>query len=211
MKLSEQLKLARCERPDEWTIDRFIRLAAKMESTLKAAANWFEDPKFNCAWQDAADDCRKALDPNNVMVESSIPEGCALSDKGVLRGIPKADWPEGWEDVELEDGYVLAGYGDGGRAEINSRNQMEGRPDFWVQSTNCWEAILYALPTNAPQSHFDRFTYEALETEYATLRAQVQWLADSVIAANQTRMDVNPMECINANALALHLAHKAKE
>jgi len=24
-------------------------------------------------------------------------------------------------------------------------------------------------------------------------------------------MDVNPMECINANALALHLAHKAKE
>jgi len=35
--------------------------------------------------------------------------------------------------------------------------------------------------------------------------------ADSVIAANQTRMDVNPMECINANALALHLAHKAKE
>jgi len=152
----------------------------------------------------------EALDPNNVMAESSIPEGCALSDKGVLRGIPKADWPEGWEDVELEDGYVLAGYGDGGRAEINSRNQMEGRPDFWVQSTNCWEAILYALPTNAPQSHFDRFTYEALETEYATLRAQVQGLADSVIAANQTRMDVNPMECINANALALRLAHKAK-
>ena len=51
---------------------------------------------------------------------------------------------------------------------------------------------------------------EELQDRDDTFRRIVE-LADSVIAANQTRMDVNPMECINANALALHLAHKAKE
>ena len=39
MKLSEDLKLNRAERPDEWTMDRFIRSAIQLE----ARANGDED------------------------------------------------------------------------------------------------------------------------------------------------------------------------
>lgn len=34
MKLSEDLAYWRCERPDEWTMDRFIRKAKDLEDTL---------------------------------------------------------------------------------------------------------------------------------------------------------------------------------
>lgn len=35
MKLSEQLKKARADRPDEWVMDRYIKLAVEMENELE--------------------------------------------------------------------------------------------------------------------------------------------------------------------------------
>ncbi len=35
MKLSEDLKKCRCDRPDEWTIDRFIKKADRLEQCIQ--------------------------------------------------------------------------------------------------------------------------------------------------------------------------------
>lgn len=43
MKLSEDLKKWRAERPDEWTMDRFIAAAEKLEGKEKAYENIIED------------------------------------------------------------------------------------------------------------------------------------------------------------------------
>jgi len=43
--LSEDLKMWRAERPDEWTMDRFIRKAEKLESRhdpLQEVVEWLE-------------------------------------------------------------------------------------------------------------------------------------------------------------------------
>jgi len=34
IRLSEELKLARADRPDEWTMDRFIKIAKNLEAKL---------------------------------------------------------------------------------------------------------------------------------------------------------------------------------
>ena len=48
MKLSEQLKRARADRPDEWSMDRYIQKAKEMEDLLENNRNkkpiaWFHD------------------------------------------------------------------------------------------------------------------------------------------------------------------------
>ena len=40
MKLSDDLKKWRAERPDEWTMDRFIKQATEIEQGLKIVAGW---------------------------------------------------------------------------------------------------------------------------------------------------------------------------
>ena len=90
---------------------------------------------------------------------SSIPEGCQLSDSGILRGIPKADWPELHKARTLPDGYVWAGYGDNGEVVQGSlvmRDEVEGV--HIKEAKKCFKILFYAIPTNAPQADFDRFT-----------------------------------------------------
>ena len=90
---------------------------------------------------------------------SSIPEGYTLSDKGVLRGVPKADWPDWRRGLTLPDGYVWAGFGDGGDIVDTSLCVHECMGLSVISKAGgCLKGVLYALPTNAPQEHFDRFT-----------------------------------------------------
>lgn len=56
MKLSEDLKRLRAERPDEWKMDEFIRLAESMETAIDYIKNnYWEKP------EDAIGDIRKTI------------------------------------------------------------------------------------------------------------------------------------------------------
>lgn len=56
MILSKQLKQCRAERPDEWTMDRFIREAEKLESLLfKASEQIYDQPELEQEIQRALD------------------------------------------------------------------------------------------------------------------------------------------------------------
>lgn len=50
LKLSEDLDKWRCERPDEWTMDRFIKAAKKLEEYLEEIAGYSCDCQ-ECAQQ----------------------------------------------------------------------------------------------------------------------------------------------------------------
>lgn len=56
MVLSERLKGYRCDRPDEWSMDEFIREAKKLEHLLFEASQQIYDQP------DLEDEIQKALD-----------------------------------------------------------------------------------------------------------------------------------------------------
>ncbi len=47
MILSEDLKKARSDRPDEWTMDRFINKAEKLEALIAEAARTLEGCRYS--------------------------------------------------------------------------------------------------------------------------------------------------------------------
>jgi hypothetical protein len=47
MKLSEYLKKSRCDRPDEWTMDNFIKRAEALEAVADKARQFMELPSCN--------------------------------------------------------------------------------------------------------------------------------------------------------------------
>ena len=67
MKLSDDLKKWRAERPDEWTMDRFIRAAEKLEDTPPPEDPFIEDvPGFTMP--------PSGFDPG--IIEGEWPESC---------------------------------------------------------------------------------------------------------------------------------------
>jgi len=116
----------------------------------------------NCSWWDHKPPADAFSNGNITRYRvklSSIPEGYTLSDKGVLRGVPKADWPDWRRGLTLPDGYVWAGFGDGGDIVDTSLCVHECMGLSVISKAGgCLKGVLYALPTNAPQEHFDRFT-----------------------------------------------------
>lgn len=63
-KLSEQLQDARTDRPDEWTMDRFIEMAEELEATIETAKGWVVD--IQSSLRPAIQTTQSAMDDANM-------------------------------------------------------------------------------------------------------------------------------------------------
>jgi hypothetical protein len=75
-KLSYDLRYWRAERPDEWTMDRFIRKAEALEAAIIHIAPW-----LSASLSDIKDPCQKYVDACNAVFECDTSTWYTLSDK----------------------------------------------------------------------------------------------------------------------------------